>query len=103
LWFNRTQYDRIGTHHSPIPNTVWPLYLTAGIQHDIVPNLASRFTAETHVRAESPQPYPLKNHGVPADPPCSNHATDRMGEKYPRPNLALGRDFQPKQNNVQVG
>jgi len=102
-WLNRTHHDRIGTNHSSIPNTIWPQYFTPGTQHDIVADFTPQLTVETHIWVESPQSYALENHYVAADPPCPDHTADRMSEEDPWPNLALGCDFQPKENNVQVG
>jgi hypothetical protein len=103
LWFNRPRYHRIGANHSSIPNTVWSLYFTPGIQHNIVANFTPGLAAEAHIRVQSTQSDTLKNHHIAADPPRSNHTADRVCEKNARPDLALGCDFQPKENNVQVG
>ncbi len=102
-WFNRAHHDRIGPNHSPIPNTVWPQYFTSSTQHNIVADFTPQFTVETHIRVESTQSHTLENHCVAADSPCPNHTAHRMSEEDPWSNLAFGSDFQPKEDEVQVG
>jgi len=102
-WFNRTHHHRIGANHSSIPNTVWPKYLAPSTQHDIVADFTPQFPVETHIWVESPQSHALKNHCIASDPPCPNHAADRMGKEHSWSDFALGSDFQPKKNEVQVG